>query len=79
LGSSISKIRTWHFFLNSWINSTIKGISSGLIWNFYYANGDIPHASKDKGSFWWRNILKLCDEFRAIAKCNMGNGTTMLF
>jgi hypothetical protein len=35
-----------------------------LIWNSYYANGE---------------ILKLCDEFRAIAKCNIGNGTTVLF
>jgi hypothetical protein len=50
-----------------------------LIWNSYYANGETPHASKDKGSFWWRDILKLCDEFRAIAKCNIGNGTTVLF
>jgi hypothetical protein len=33
---------------------------------------------KGKGSFWWRDILKLCDEFRAIAKCNIGNGTTVL-
>jgi hypothetical protein len=49
-----------------------------LIWNSYYANGEIPHASKD-GSFWWRDILKLCDEFKAIAKCNIGNGTTVLF
>jgi hypothetical protein len=22
-----------------------------LIWNTYYANGEIPHATKDKGSF----------------------------
>jgi hypothetical protein len=50
-----------------------------LIWNSYYTNGEIPHASKDKGSFLWRDILKLCDEYKAIAKCKMGNGTTVLF
>jgi hypothetical protein len=30
-----------------------------LVWNTYYGNGKIPHASRDRGSFWWRNILKL--------------------
>jgi hypothetical protein len=39
-----------------------------LIWNTYYANRGIPHATKDKGSFWWRDIIQLCDEYIAIAK-----------
>jgi hypothetical protein len=50
-----------------------------LIWNSYYTHGEIPHASKDKRLFWWRDVLKLCDDYRAIAKCKMGNGTTVLF
>ena len=29
-----------------------------LIWEKYYANGALPSAQK-KGSFWWRDILKL--------------------
>jgi hypothetical protein len=35
--------------------------------------------TKDRGSFWWKDILKLCDEFRAIAKCKVGDGTIVLF
>jgi hypothetical protein len=34
---------------------------------------------RDKGSFWWKDILKLCDDFRAIAKCKAGDGATVLF
>jgi hypothetical protein len=50
-----------------------------LIWNTYYSEGDVPHASKYKGSFWWRDLLKLCDLYRGIVKCSMGDGTTVLF
>jgi hypothetical protein len=32
----------------------------------------VPHATEDKGSFWWRDVLKLCDNFRGIAKCLVG-------
>jgi hypothetical protein len=35
--------------------------------------------TKDKGSFWWRDILKLVDLFRGIASCKVGDGTTVLF
>jgi hypothetical protein len=28
-----------------------------LIWNAHYPNGEIPHAIKNKGSFWWRDVL----------------------
>ena len=50
-----------------------------LVWSSYYSNGQIPHASTDKGSFWWRDILKLCDLFRGISSCTVGNGSTVLF
>lgn len=49
-----------------------------LIWNTHYSNGGILHASSDKGSFWWRDILKLCDLFRGIATCTVGDGSTVL-
>jgi hypothetical protein len=35
-----------------------------LIWNTYYSEGIVPHAAKDKGSFWWRDILKLSEELQ---------------
>jgi hypothetical protein len=50
-----------------------------LIWNTYYSNGEVPHATKDKGSFWWIDVLKLVDWFRGIAKCKVGNGSLVLF
>jgi hypothetical protein len=39
----------------------------------------VSHASKDRGSFWWRDLLKLCDTYRGIAKCSIGDGSTILF
>jgi hypothetical protein len=50
-----------------------------LIWNTHYSNGEVPHATKDRGSFWWKDLLKLCDLFRGIATCQVGDGTTVLF
>jgi hypothetical protein len=50
-----------------------------LIWNTYYSEGEVPHATKNRGSFWWRDLLKLCDIYRGIAKCSEGDGSTVLF
>ena len=50
-----------------------------LIWNAHYPNGQVPHATTDRGSFWWRDILKLCDLFRGIVECKIGDGSTVLF
>jgi hypothetical protein len=50
-----------------------------MIWNSYYSNGEVPHASKDKGSFWWSDVLKLVDQFRGIVACTVRDGTSVLF
>jgi hypothetical protein len=50
-----------------------------LIWDTYYLSGEVSHASSPKGSFWWKDILKLCDIFRGIASCKVGSGDTILF
>jgi hypothetical protein len=50
-----------------------------LSWNTHYSNGEVPHATKDRGSFWWKDLLKLCDLFRGIATCQVGDGTMVLF
>ena len=50
-----------------------------LIWETYYSSGEVPHAVNEMGSFWWKDILKLCDLFRGIATCTMGNGQSVLF
>jgi hypothetical protein len=49
-----------------------------LIWNAHYAN-KIPHAENVVGSFWWKDIIKLVDNFRGVAWVKMGKGNTLLF
>jgi hypothetical protein len=48
-----------------------------LIWEKYYDNGNLPGNSK-RGSFWWRDILKLLDKFKGTASVNINNGKSCL-
>jgi hypothetical protein len=50
-----------------------------MIWSSHYPNGEVPHATKEKGSFWWRDVLKLVDHFRGIDACKIGDEKTILF
>jgi hypothetical protein len=43
-----------------------------LIWESYYEAGSLPSMAK-KGSFWWKDILKLLDRFKGLAKVNINN------
>ena len=48
-----------------------------LVWSLY---GDkVPHAQAKKGSFWWRDIFSLVDDYRSVSLCNIGAGTSVLF
>jgi hypothetical protein len=38
----------------------------------------VSHATKNRGSFLWRDLLKLGDIYRGIAKCSV-DGSTFLF
>lgn len=49
-----------------------------LIWRRYYST-KVPHASSETGSFWWRDALRLNVLYRGIAKCSLGNGSTVTF
>lgn len=49
-----------------------------LVWDNYYQGGRLPGQQK-KGSFWWRDIVKLMDQYMGIASVQVGNGTTVLF
>jgi hypothetical protein len=49
-----------------------------LIWNILYSNGQIPHASPEKGSFWFRDLMKFSDHFRGIAMATTGAGDTIM-
>jgi hypothetical protein len=41
-----------------------------LIWNAHYPNGEIPHAIKNKGSFWWRDVLVTLG-FKIKTRCSL--------
>jgi hypothetical protein len=49
-----------------------------LLWSTYYADS-VPHAGKLSGSFWWRDIFKLVDDFRAISHIRPGRGDSIIF
>jgi hypothetical protein len=48
-----------------------------LIWNKY--SSKVPHAAREVGSFWWKDILRLNTIFRNISKCELGNGASVCF
>lgn len=51
-----------------------------LIWNKYYASKDTPpHALRETGSFWWKDILRLNTIFRAISNITPNQGDSFLF
>jgi hypothetical protein len=49
-----------------------------LVRDAYYYH-DIPHAVVLSGSPWWKNIISLADDYRAISSVNVGNGSSALF
>ena len=49
-----------------------------LIWEKYYSSGSLPKI-KSKGSFWWRDVLKLLDKFKGMARPVIGNGNSCYF
>jgi len=49
-----------------------------LVWEKHYRNGKLPIHIR-KGSFWWRDNLKLLPDFKNIAMPQIHNGETSLF
>jgi hypothetical protein len=47
-----------------------------LIWDTYY-RGKVPHLTSPKGSFWWKDILKLVPKFQEFTSCLPGLGTSI--
>ena len=66
-------LKNLHKFYNKldipWVN---------LVWEKHYRNGKLPSHIK-KGSFWWRDNLKLLDSFKGMAMVNIQNGSSYLF
>ena len=50
-----------------------------LVWSKYYANGKVPHGTKELGSFRWKKLLRLSVFYRGIARCQIGDGASVLF
>jgi hypothetical protein len=48
-----------------------------LIWDNYYSTGRLPGVSQ-RGSFWWRDIIKLLTQFKGITSVTPGNGKSVL-
>ena len=49
------------------------------MWFKYYNNGKVPHGAREIGSFWWKDLLRLSVLCRGIARCQIGDGSTVLF
>jgi hypothetical protein len=49
-----------------------------LVWEKYYPNS-VPHLAREKGSFWWKDILKLDILYRGVATCDSSRGYTIGF
>jgi hypothetical protein len=49
-----------------------------LIWSKHYSD-KVPHATREVGSFWWKDVQRLSIIFRNIARCSPGDGTTVTF
>lgn len=44
-----------------------------LVWEKYYDNGRLPEEVKN-GSFWWRDVLKLLDKYKGMARAEVNSG-----
>jgi len=49
-----------------------------LVWHSHYNNGSIPLHNR-RGSFWWKDVLKLLDSYKGMASVTVGDGSTNLF
>lgn len=50
-----------------------------LTWQRLYRRPTPPHLVKPKGSFWWKSIIRLADQFFMTSSCNATNGATVSF
>ena len=49
-----------------------------LLWNAYYQNNEVPHAWNNKGSFWWKDCIKLFGLFKSMTTCEVNSGNSAL-
>jgi hypothetical protein len=64
-------------YLNKFYNKAdIPWVS--LLWDLYYVES-VPYATKFCGSFWWHDVFKLVDNFRALSTVKPGRGDNIIF
>lgn len=49
-----------------------------LIWDKHYRNDKLPNPVVPKGSFWWRDVLKLLDKYKGLASVLVSDGKSCL-
>ena len=49
-----------------------------IIWETYYSDGKLP-GDNMVGSFWWKSNLALIGQYKAIVRCNVGDGINAFF
>ena len=49
-----------------------------LIWYSHY-QGKVPHAEEPCGSFWWKDVMKLVNQYREVSVVRPGRGDSFLF
>jgi hypothetical protein len=49
-----------------------------LIWFHYYNSGKLPGQHR-KGSFWWRDIVKLLEKFKCTSSVIVAEGSSIFF
>ena len=47
-----------------------------LIWEAHYQNNEAPHTNPNKGSFWWKDCMKMFDLFKEMSTCEIRAGNT---
>jgi len=65
-------IKHLHKFFN---RENIPWVS--LIWEKHYSNGKLPGTGKI-GSFWWKDIIKLLNKYKGMARVIIGDGKSCL-
>jgi ubiquinone/menaquinone biosynthesis C-methylase UbiE len=54
-------------FLHKFYNKNLDIPWVKLIWESYYED-EVPHAAKACGSYWWKDLIKLMDQYRGFTK-----------
>lgn len=50
-----------------------------LTWKAFYKNRLAPSPSKICGSFWWKDLVHLLEDFKGLSHCSVYNNSSCLF